>query len=101
MVKTTQIVLASRPSGMPTEENCRTETVELPEPAAGQALLQTLYLSLDPYMRGRMSDAPSYAPPVQIGRPMVGATVSRVLESADPALAAGDIVVGYGGWRTH
>ncbi len=101
MVKSAQIVLASRPSGMPTEENFRTETVELPQPDAGQVLLQTLYLSLDPYMRGRMSDAPSYAPPVQIGQPMVGATVSRVLESGDPAFAPGDIVLGYGGWRTH
>ncbi|MFI5779754.1 NADP-dependent oxidoreductase [Nocardia sp. NPDC051570] len=101
MVQTTQIVLASRPSGMPAEQNFRTETVELPAPGAGEALLQTLYLSLDPYMRGRMSDAPSYAPPVRIGQPMVGATVSRVLESTDPALAPGDTVLGYGGWRSH
>ncbi|SUA79871.1 NADPH-dependent curcumin reductase [Nocardia otitidiscaviarum] len=100
-MKSTRIVLASRPTGMPTEENFRTETVELDPPGAGEALLQTLYLSLDPYMRGRMSDAPSYAPPVGIGETMVGATVSRVLESADPAVRSGDYVLGYGGWQTH
>ncbi|MEV6768476.1 NADP-dependent oxidoreductase [Nocardia sp. NPDC051030] len=100
-MKTTRIVLASRPTGMPEDENFRTETVELEGPGPGQALLQTLYLSLDPYMRGRMSDAPSYAPPVEVGETMCGATVSRVLESTDPALQPGDIVLGYGGWQTH
>ncbi|TLF92956.1 NADP-dependent oxidoreductase [Nocardia cyriacigeorgica] len=100
-VESTRIVLASRPVGAPQPENFRTETVELPEPGDGQALLQTLYLSLDPYMRGRMSDAPSYAPPVAIGATMVGATVSRVLESRDSAVRPGDIVLGYGGWQTH
>ncbi|MCM6774217.1 NADP-dependent oxidoreductase [Nocardia sp. CDC159] len=101
MVQTTRIVLAARPSGMPTEENFRTETVELDGPGAGEALLETRYLSLDPYMRGRMSDAPSYAPPVQIGQTMVGATVSRVLESNDDAVKPGDVVLGYGGWQSH
>ncbi len=100
-VETTRIVLASRPVGAPQPENFRTETVALPEPGDGQALLETLYLSLDPYMRGRMSDAPSYAPPVAIGATMVGATVSRVLESRDSAVRPGDIVLGYGGWQTH
>lgn len=100
-MKTTRIVLASRPTGMPAEENFRTETVELEPPQAGQALLQTLYLSLDPYMRGRMSDAPSYAAPVEIDEVMCGATVSRVLESTDPAVQPGDVVLGYGGWQTH
>ncbi|MFB8006765.1 NADP-dependent oxidoreductase [Nocardia sp. NPDC056000] len=100
-MKSTRIVLASRPTGMPQPENFRTETVELEPPAPGQALLQTLYLSLDPYMRGRMSDAPSYAPPVEVGETMCGATVSRVVESSDPALQPGDVVLGYGGWQTH
>lgn len=100
-MKSTRIVLASRPAGMPEPENFRTETIELPEPDTGQVLLETLYLSLDPYMRGRMSDAPSYAPPVQLGQTMVGGTVSRVLESRDPAVQSGDIVQGYGGWQTH
>lgn len=101
MAQTTRIVLASRPHGEPTQENFRTETVDLPEPAVGEALLQTLYLSLDPYMRGRMSEAPSYAPPVEIGGVMVGGTVSRVLATTDPALKVGDTVLGYGGWQTH
>ncbi|NEW37360.1 NADP-dependent oxidoreductase [Nocardia cyriacigeorgica] len=101
MVETTRIVLASRPVGAPQPENFRTETVELPAPGEGQALLETLYLSLDPYMRGRMSDAPSYAAPVAIDATMVGATVSRVLESRDTAVRPGDIVLGYGGWQTH
>ncbi|MEC3914644.1 NADP-dependent oxidoreductase [Nocardia sp. CDC160] len=100
-MKTTRIVLASRPVGMPQPENFRTETVELDAPKPGEALLQTLYLSLDPYMRGRMSDAPSYAPPVEVNGTMVGGTVSRVLESTDPALRPGDIVLGLGGWQTH
>ncbi|MDF8265888.1 NADP-dependent oxidoreductase [Luteipulveratus flavus] len=101
MAQTTRIVLASRPHGEPTQENFRTETVDLPEPAAGEALLETLYLSLDPYMRGRMSDAPSYAAPVEIDATMVGATVSRVVQSTDDALSPGDVVLGYGGWQTH
>lgn len=100
-MKSTRIVLASRPTGMPQPENFRTETVELEAPGPGHALLQTLYLSLDPYMRGRMSDAPSYAPPVEVDQTMCGATVSRVLESADPAFTPGDIVLGYAGWQTH
>ncbi|WP_142005088.1 NADP-dependent oxidoreductase [Barrientosiimonas humi] len=101
MTTSTRIVLASRPHGEPTQDNFRTEQVELAQPQSGEALLQTLYLSLDPYMRGRMSDAPSYAPPVQVGDTMVGATVSRVLQSQDPSLAEGDVVLGYGGWQTH
>ncbi|WP_067815009.1 NADP-dependent oxidoreductase [Nocardia inohanensis] len=100
-MKSTRIVLASRPTGMPEQENFRTETVELPAPKPGEVLLQTLYLSLDPYMRGRMSDAPSYAPPVEVNDTMCGATVSRVVESTDPALKPGDYVLGYGGWQTH
>ncbi|MCU1646999.1 MAG: NADPH-dependent curcumin reductase [Nocardia sp.] len=100
-MKTTRIVLASRPTGMPQQENFRTETAELAPLKPGEALLQTLYLSLDPYMRGRMSDAPSYAPPVAVDETMCGATVSRVLESTDPALHTGDIVLGYAGWQTH
>ena len=69
-------VLVSRPQGAPTPENFRLERVSLPELADGQVLLKTLYLSLDPYMRGRMSDAPSYAAPVEIGEVMTGGAVS-------------------------
>ncbi|MET7771814.1 NADP-dependent oxidoreductase [Nocardia sp. NPDC005366] len=101
MVASTQIVLASRPVGAPTAANFRTETAELPPLADGQVLLRTLYLSLDPYMRGRMSAAKSYAAPVGVGDVMVGGTVSEVLESRDPGLAKGDVVQSYSGWQTH
>ncbi|WP_134325229.1 NADP-dependent oxidoreductase [Cumulibacter soli] len=101
MTNTTQIVLASRPVGEPTHENFRTETLALPELADGQVLLETQYLSLDPYMRGRMNDAKSYAASVEIGDPMVGGTVSRVVESRFDSLRAGDAVLSYAGWQTH
>lgn len=100
-METTRIVLAHRPHGEPTEHDLPIETAPLPAPAPGQALLQTLWLSLDPYMRGRMSDAKSYAPPVELGQTMVGGTVSRVLECPGGEFAPGDIVLGYGGWQTH
>ncbi|HZZ83933.1 MAG TPA: NADP-dependent oxidoreductase [Anaeromyxobacteraceae bacterium] len=96
-----RILLASRPSGAPSPANFRLEEVPLPQPAAGQVLLRTVYLSLDPYMRGRMSDAPSYAPPVAVGEVMVGGTVSRVVESRNPAFQAGDRVLGYAGWQDY
>ncbi|PFG65493.1 hypothetical protein B0O41_0258 [Propionibacteriaceae bacterium ES.041] len=98
---TTRIVLAARPHGEPTRDDFRTETVALPDPQAGEALLQTVFLSLDPYMRGRMNDAKSYAAPVELGQTMVGATVSRVLEAPGGEFAPGDLVLGYGGWQTH
>lgn len=96
-----RIVLASRPTGEPTAENFRLETLPVPELQAGEVLLQTLYLSLDPYMRGRMSDAPSYAPPVEIGAVMVGGTVCRVADSRNPAHAEGDLVLAYTGWQAY
>ncbi|TQI81121.1 hypothetical protein FHU10_3977 [Serratia fonticola] len=96
-----RFVLASRPHGEPKAENFRLETAPIPQPAAGQVLLRTIYLSLDPYMRGRMSDAPSYAPPVQIGQVMVGGTVSRVQASQHPDYKPGDWVLGYDGWQEY
>src|SRR5450830_317464 len=96
-----RIVLVSRPQGAPTPENFRLERVTLPELADGQVLLKTLYLSLDPYMRGRMSDAPSYAAPVKIGEVMTGGAVSRVEQSRHPKFHAGDLVVGATGWQSH
>ncbi|MBT0567327.1 NADP-dependent oxidoreductase [Williamsia sp. CHRR-6] len=98
---TRRIVLAARPHGEPVDSDFRFEEAELPALGERQVLLQTLDLSLDPYMRGRMSAAKSYAAPVEIGEVMVGATVSRVLESTDPAYAPGDVVLSYGGWQTH
>lgn len=96
-----RLVLASRPQGMPGREHFRLERYEAPEPADGEVLLRTRYLSIDPYMRGRMSSAKSYAQPVELGQTMVGATVSEVLESRDPAIAPGAMVLAYSGWQTH
>ncbi|PNF11027.1 NADP-dependent oxidoreductase [Enterobacter cancerogenus] len=94
-------VLASRPHGAPTPENFRLEEQPISEPGEGQVLLRTEWLSLDPYMRGRMSDAPSYSPPVEIGAVMVGGTVSRVERSNHPDFKPGEWVLGYSGWQTH
>ena len=96
-----RFVLASRPVGAPTPENFRLEREALPDLEDGQVLLKTLYLSLDPYMRGRMSDAPSYAAPVQIGEVMTGGAVSRVEQSRHPKFHPGDLVVGATGWQSH
>ncbi len=96
-----RIVLASRPTGAPTPDNFRIETQAVPVAAEGQMLLQTIYLSLDPYMRGRMSDAPSYAPPVAIGEVMVGSTVSWVEISHHPDFAVGDWVLSQNGWQEY
>ena len=96
-----RIVLASRPAGEPTLDNFRLEQVPIPQPGPGQMALRTLWLSLDPYMRGRMSDAPSYAAPVGIGDVMEGGTVSEVVASNVPRFAKGDILVGRTGWQTH
>ena len=79
-----RIVLAKRPHGAPVSDNFRLESTPVPEPAEGQVLLRTEYLSLDPYMRGRMNDAPSYAAPVKIDDVMVGATVCQVEASRHP-----------------
>jgi NADPH-dependent curcumin reductase len=97
----TQIRLASRPVGRPMAENFSVSTKPVPEPGDGQVLIRTQYLSLDPYMRGRMSDAPSYAPPVEVGGLMVGGTVGEVVASNDPGFAPGDAVLGYGGWQSY
>ena len=94
-------VLASRPQGAPVAENFRLETQPVPAPAEGRLLLRTVWLSLDPYMRGRMSDAPSYSPPVEIGAVMVGGTVSRVEQSNHPDFKPGEWVLGYSGWQEY
>jgi len=96
-----RIVLASRPVGEPTLDNFRLEELPVPQPGPGQMLLRTLWLSLDPYMRGRMSDAPSYAKPVGIGEVMEGGAVSEVVASNVPRFAKDDVVVGRTGWQTH
>ncbi|MEW6763901.1 MAG: NADP-dependent oxidoreductase [Pseudomonadota bacterium] len=96
-----QILLASRPTGMPVPENFRIVQTPVPEPANGQLLLEILYLSLDPYMRGRMDDAKSYAKPVDIGGVMEGGTVARVLTSKHPDYTTGDIVLSHSGWQRY
>jgi len=96
-----RIVLASRPTGEPVQENFRLEIEELGSPQEGQVLLKTLYLSVDPYMRGRMSDGPSYIPPFELNQPLAGANVSQVLESRVTGFTPGDIVAGFGGWQEY
>ncbi len=94
-----RIVLASRPLGAVSLDHFRLEEQPTPVPAEGQVLLRTLHLSLDPYMRGRMSDAPSYAPCVELGAVMTGGAVCRVEASQHPQFRAGDLVFGYTGWQ--
>jgi NADPH-dependent curcumin reductase len=96
-----RIVLNSRPVGAPVAGNFRLEQLGVPALSNGHVLLRTVYLSLDPYMRGRMNDAPSYAPPVAVGDVMVGGTVSRVDASRHPDYQAGDKVLGYCGWQDY
>ncbi len=96
-----RIVLASRPHGAPTAENFRLESLPLPTPGAGEMLLRVLYLSLDPYMRGRMNERKSYVPPLQINEVMDGGTVAQVIQSKHPEYPVGDIVLSHSGWQTH
>jgi NADPH-dependent curcumin reductase len=94
-----QILLRRRPVGLPAADDFEIVDAPAPPVADGEVLRRSIYLSLDPYMRGRMSDEASYAASVAIGQPMVGHTVSQVIESRNPAFAAGDFVTGYDGWR--
>lgn len=96
-----RIVLASRPVGTPTKENFRIEPFELPELAHGDVALKTLYLSVDPYMRGRMSDAKSYVPPYELDKPILGEAIAEVTGSQSEQFQVGDIVTGQFGWQTH
>jgi NADPH-dependent curcumin reductase CurA len=96
-----QIVLAARPKGRPQLTDFRLEETEIPRPASGQLLLKVQYLSLDPYMRGRMDDRKSYAVPLRLGDVMPGESVARVLVSSHPDYEEGDIVLAPTGWRTH
>jgi NADPH-dependent curcumin reductase CurA len=96
-----KFVLAERPKGEPDDNTLRLETEDLPTPSKGQMLLRNEFLSLDPYMRGRMSDAPSYADPVEIGAVMVGGTVSQVMNSDVDGFENDDWVVAFGGWQDY
>src|SRR5712692_8178562 len=96
-----QILLKSRPEGAPGLDNFQLTEGPIPEPGEGEVLMRTLYLSLDPYMRGRMSAAKSYAKPAAVGQPMVGGTVGEIVTSRHPSYAVGDVVLGYGGWQDY
>ena len=96
-----QFTLASRPVGAPTVENFNLIATEIPTPGKGEVLLRTVYLSLDPYMRGRMSDAKSYAEPVAIDEVMVGGAVCCVEQSLNDNFQVGDLVVAYTGWQDY
>jgi len=96
-----RVLLASRPEGRPKPENFRLEHVAVPAPSEGEVLLAIRYLSLDPYMRGRMSTAKSYAASTEIGEVMTGGTVGEVVESRHPDFKPGDFVLSHSGWQSH
>lgn len=96
-----RIVLAKRPDGQPGPDNFRLESMPIPVPGPDEVLARVLYLSLDPYMRGRMDDAKSYAKPVDVGATMEGGCVAEVIASNSSAFQPGDIVNGMFGWATH
>jgi len=96
-----RFVLAARPSGEPRESDFRIESAPLRQPGAGEIAARVAFLSVDPYMRSRMRDAPSYAPPVGLGETMTGAGVARVTASHHPAFSAGDWIAGITGWQSH
>ncbi|MEY1557774.1 NADP-dependent oxidoreductase [Yoonia sp. R2331] len=101
MTNARAITLASRPQGQPVPENFQLTDLSLSDPAEGQFLVRNIWLSLDPYMRGRMDDAKSYADPVAIGGVMEGGAVGEVVASAHPEFPTGTIVTGQFGWATH
>ena len=96
-----QFVLASRPNGMPSAENFKLVETPLPELKDGEILVRAVYLSVDPYMRGRISGMKSYAAPVEIGQVMVGGGVAKVIESKNPEFKPGDAVDIYMGWQEY
>ncbi len=96
-----RIVLASRPVGEPKDENFRLERVDMPVPGEGEVLVKNHYMSLDPYMRGRMDDAKSYAAPVPIGGTMEAGAVGEVIASSSPHFKPGDFAFGMLGWASH
>ena len=99
MTTSREIRLRSRPTGMPTAETFELQTVELPDPAPGEVQVRNHWMTVDPYMRGRMNDARSYVPPFEIGKPLQGGAVGEVIASRDPSLKEGDLVRSMFGWR--
>jgi NADPH-dependent curcumin reductase len=96
-----QILFKSRPIGEPKESDFAVAEIPIPEPGEGEVLNRTIYLSLDPYMRGRMSAGESYAASMELGSVMVGGTVSQVIKSNHPQFSVGDFVLGYDGWQAY
>jgi NADPH-dependent curcumin reductase CurA len=97
----THVILRRRPTGVASPDDFEVVSVPMPEPVDGEVLVRTRFLSLDPYMRGRMSDGPSYTSPVAIGSPMVGGIVGEVVVSRAPSIPVGTIITANGGWRSH
>jgi NADPH-dependent curcumin reductase len=96
-----RVLLASRPAGWVSEDNFRIDSVPVPKPRDGEVLVKNLWLSLDPYMRGRMNEGKSYAAKQELGEVMIGGTVGEVVESKNPKFAAGDQVLGMLGWQQY
>lgn len=99
MTAVREIRLKSRPTGAPTSANFEVATVDLPPPAAGQVQVKNLWMTVDPYMRGRMNDVKSYVPPFQLGAALEGGAIGEIVASGDPALKPGDLVQSNLGWR--
>nr|MEA2798106.1 hypothetical protein [Phenylobacterium sp.] len=99
MTTVREIRLKSRPSGLPNAGNFEMASVDLPEPAAGEVQVRNLWMTVDPYMRGRMNDVKSYAPPFQLGKALDGGAIGRIVASNDPSLKEGDLVQSGLGWR--
>src|SRR3954447_21733144 len=98
-MKTREVHLKARPRGWPTSEDFAVVEAELTPPADGEVLVRNLFMSVDPYMRGRMNDVKSYAPPYRLDEAMHGAAIGEVVESRAPGLAEGDVVLHEFGWR--
>lgn len=101
MTTAQEIHLVSRPHGWPTPENFRTVETSLPDPGEGEVLVRNTFMSVDPYMRGRMNDVKSYVPPFALDAPLDGGAVGEVVASGSADLAVGDTVLHQAGWRTH
>ena len=101
MTTSREVRLKARPVGMPKAEDFEIASVELPAPAPGEVQVRNLYMSVDPYMRGRMYDRESYVPPFKIGAPLEGGAIGVIVDSNDPTLMAGDLVNSGLGWREY
>lgn len=99
MTSVTEVRLKSRPSGLPTKDNFEFAKVDLRDPGPGEVQVKNLWMTVDPYMRGRMNDVKSYAPPFALGEVMTGGAIGQVTKSNDPGLKEGDLVSSQYGWR--